>query len=69
MPQSYDFKDGKMWPNDRPGLGVTLDTSKLHLAADYTEHYASDPAEPPPGRQLYELVTNILNHEEHQEHQ
>jgi L-alanine-DL-glutamate epimerase-like enolase superfamily enzyme len=40
MPQSYDFKDGKMWPNDRPGLGVTVDTSKLHLAADYTEHYA-----------------------------
>ncbi|HVY35060.1 MAG TPA: mandelate racemase/muconate lactonizing enzyme family protein [Caulobacteraceae bacterium] len=41
LPEGYDFHDGKMWPNDRPGLGVTLDASQLHLAADYTEHYAS----------------------------
>ena len=29
LPQAYDFHNGKLWPNDRPGLGVTLDTSKL----------------------------------------
>lgn len=39
LPEAYDFKDGKLWPNDRPGLGVTLDTSKLKLVADYTERY------------------------------
>jgi L-alanine-DL-glutamate epimerase-like enolase superfamily enzyme len=29
LPQAYDFHNGKLWPNERPGLGVTLDTSKL----------------------------------------
>jgi hypothetical protein len=36
LPQHFDYKDGKLWPNDRPGLGVTLDTSKLTLAAEFT---------------------------------
>jgi len=40
MPQSYDCKDRKPWPTHRPGLGASAATSKLHLAADYTEHYA-----------------------------
>lgn len=38
LPESYDFRDGKMWPNRRPGLGVTLDTKPLQLAAVITEH-------------------------------
>ena len=24
-PELVDFRNGKVWPNDRPGLGVTLD--------------------------------------------
>jgi L-alanine-DL-glutamate epimerase-like enolase superfamily enzyme len=40
LPQAYDFHNGKLWPNDRPGLGVTLDASKLQMVGDWTEHYA-----------------------------
>jgi galactonate dehydratase len=40
LPQAYDFHDGKLWPNERPGLGVELDTSKLQLIGDWTERYA-----------------------------
>ena len=27
--KAYDFKDGKLWPNDRPGLGVQVDRNRL----------------------------------------
>jgi len=37
LPESYDFHNGKMWPNRRAGLGVTLDTKPLQLAAEITE--------------------------------
>ena len=37
LPECYDFRNGKMWPNHRPGLGVTLDTKPLQLAAEITE--------------------------------
>ena len=37
LPQCYDFRNGKLWPNRRPGLGVTLDTKPLQLAAEITE--------------------------------
>jgi L-alanine-DL-glutamate epimerase-like enolase superfamily enzyme len=37
LPECYEFRNGKMWPNRRPGLGVTLDTQPLHLAAEITE--------------------------------
>jgi len=37
LPEWYDFHHGKMWPNRRPGLGVTLDTKPLQLAAEITE--------------------------------
>jgi L-alanine-DL-glutamate epimerase-like enolase superfamily enzyme len=40
LPQAYDFHNGKLWSNDRPGLGVTLDTSKLQQVGDWSEHYA-----------------------------
>jgi L-alanine-DL-glutamate epimerase-like enolase superfamily enzyme len=29
LPECLDFKDGKAWPNKRPGLGVTLDLTKV----------------------------------------
>jgi L-alanine-DL-glutamate epimerase-like enolase superfamily enzyme len=37
LPECYDFRNGKMWPNRRPGLGVTLDTKPLQLVAEITE--------------------------------
>jgi galactonate dehydratase len=37
LPQHYDFRDGKMWPNRRPGLGVTLNTTPLQLVAEVTQ--------------------------------
>ncbi len=40
LPKVYDFKDGKLWPNDRPGLGVTLDQSKLTPIGEYTTYRA-----------------------------
>ena len=29
LPEVFDLKDGKLWPNERPGLGVHLDTKPL----------------------------------------
>ena len=34
LPKAFDFKDGKMWPNTRPGIGVEFDSSKLKLLAE-----------------------------------
>ena len=37
LPESYDFKNGKMWPHKRPGLGVVLDTKPLKLVLEITQ--------------------------------
>ncbi len=37
LPEHYDFRNGKLWPNDRPGLGVTFDPSRARLIAEVTE--------------------------------
>jgi L-alanine-DL-glutamate epimerase-like enolase superfamily enzyme len=37
LPVCLDFKDGKLYPNDRPGLGVELDMKQLKLVAEITE--------------------------------
>ena len=37
LPEKYDFRNGKLWPNRRPGLGVTLDPKPLELQAEITE--------------------------------
>jgi L-alanine-DL-glutamate epimerase-like enolase superfamily enzyme len=37
LPEAYDFKNGKLWPNRRPGLGITLDPKPLKLVAEVTE--------------------------------
>lgn len=37
LPKAFDFRDGKLWPNDRPGLGVEVDFSKLRLLTEVTE--------------------------------
>jgi L-alanine-DL-glutamate epimerase-like enolase superfamily enzyme len=36
LPQFVDFKDGRIYPSDRPGLGVTLDTKALKLVSEVT---------------------------------
>ncbi len=35
LPEMYDFRDGKMWPNDRPGLGVAVDVDRLTPLGEY----------------------------------
>jgi len=37
LPQHYDFRNGKLWPNERPGLGVTFDPSRVKMTAEITE--------------------------------
>jgi galactonate dehydratase len=37
-PVVFDFKDGKLWPNDRPGLGVELDMRKLTQTLEVTTY-------------------------------
>jgi L-alanine-DL-glutamate epimerase-like enolase superfamily enzyme len=37
LPVSLDFKDGKLYPNDRPGLGVEVDFKQLTQIAEFTE--------------------------------
>ncbi len=37
VPVCLDFKDGKLYPNDRPGLGVELDMKQLTQIAEITE--------------------------------
>ena len=37
LPQCLEFKNGKIWPNQRPGLGVELDYKQLKLIAEVTQ--------------------------------
>jgi len=37
LPVCLDFKNGKLYPNDRPGLGVELDMKQLKLVTEITE--------------------------------
>jgi L-alanine-DL-glutamate epimerase-like enolase superfamily enzyme len=37
LPKCYDFKNGKMWPNTRPGLGVEFDPSKVKMLTEVTK--------------------------------
>jgi galactonate dehydratase len=37
LPKCLDFKEGKLYPNDRPGLGVELDYKQLTQIAEITE--------------------------------
>lgn len=40
LPRVYDFRNGKMWPNTRPGLGVEVDVGKLTKIAQYNVYRA-----------------------------
>jgi L-alanine-DL-glutamate epimerase-like enolase superfamily enzyme len=37
LPQYFDFKSGKLWPNRRPGLGVEFDPGRAQLLAEVTQ--------------------------------
>jgi galactonate dehydratase len=41
LPVCLDFKTGKLYPNDRPGLGVELDFKQLSQIAEVTEPVTS----------------------------
>jgi L-alanine-DL-glutamate epimerase-like enolase superfamily enzyme len=43
LPECLDFKNGKLWPNSRPGLGVTFDPSRLRMLVEVTEKSAPIP--------------------------
>jgi galactonate dehydratase len=38
LPVVFDFKDGKLWPNDRPGLGAELDRKPLTQMLEVTAY-------------------------------
>ncbi len=35
LPEFLEFRDGKVWPNDWPGLGVTVDMSQLTFVEEF----------------------------------
>jgi L-alanine-DL-glutamate epimerase-like enolase superfamily enzyme len=37
LPECHDFKNGKLWPNERPGLGVTVDFKALQMVGEVTQ--------------------------------
>lgn len=37
LPQCLEFRSGKIWPNQRPGLGVDVDFKRLKIIGDFTE--------------------------------
>jgi L-alanine-DL-glutamate epimerase-like enolase superfamily enzyme len=37
MPDFLDCKNGKVWPNDRPGLGISVDEKQLKFIEEMTE--------------------------------
>jgi L-alanine-DL-glutamate epimerase-like enolase superfamily enzyme len=41
LPVCLDFKDGKLYPNGRPGLGVEVDFKPLRQIAEITERIAN----------------------------
>jgi L-alanine-DL-glutamate epimerase-like enolase superfamily enzyme len=38
LPQGLDFRNGKLYANDRPGLGVEVDWTQLKMIAEFTQH-------------------------------
>jgi L-alanine-DL-glutamate epimerase-like enolase superfamily enzyme len=37
LPECHDFKNGKLWANTRPGLGVTVDFKAVKMVGEVTE--------------------------------
>jgi L-alanine-DL-glutamate epimerase-like enolase superfamily enzyme len=38
LPECYDFRNGKLYPNNRPGLGVRFDPSRINMFWEVTQH-------------------------------
>jgi hypothetical protein len=55
LPEFVDFRQGKLYTNDRPGLGVTVDFKPLRLIGEVTT-----PTTPP--RQIYRRPDGSLTH-------
>jgi hypothetical protein len=53
LPEYTDFKAGKLYPNARPGLGVTLDTKPLRQIGEVTQ---------PVRRSIYSRPDGSLTH-------
>jgi galactonate dehydratase len=53
LPECLDFKNGKAYTNDRPGLGATLDLKRLTLIGEVTE---------PGRRNVYKRPDGSLTH-------
>ncbi|MEJ7608829.1 MAG: enolase C-terminal domain-like protein, partial [Bryobacteraceae bacterium] len=43
LPKAFDFKNGKMWPNRRPGLGVEFDPAGLTKLLEVTQGRQPNP--------------------------
>ena len=43
LPQAATFRDGKLWPAARPGLGVVFDPAGAELVAEISEHSSPIP--------------------------
>ena len=43
MAQGYTFREGKLWPEARPGLGLQFDPGGVDLVAGITEPFAPIP--------------------------
>jgi L-alanine-DL-glutamate epimerase-like enolase superfamily enzyme len=43
LPQHFDFKNGKVWPNARPGIGVDFDAKRATQVLEVTKHAAPIP--------------------------
>lgn len=43
LPQGVTFRDGKLWPQSHPGLGVEFDPNGAQLISEITEHSAPIP--------------------------
>ena len=41
LPRCFDFRDGKLYPNDRPGLGVEVDLTKCTQILEVTKYEAN----------------------------
>jgi L-alanine-DL-glutamate epimerase-like enolase superfamily enzyme len=53
LPESFDFRNGKMYTNRRPGLGVTADIKRLTMIGEVTE---------PGRRNIYRRPDGSLTH-------
>jgi galactonate dehydratase len=53
LPESFEFRNGKMYTNQRPGLGVTLDLKPLTLIGEVTQ---------PGRRNVYKRPDGSLTH-------